>query len=479
MSGKTPVEGSVRGSDPWLQMLIERRRWPVPSTKWWVLQELADLLLLSEKTPEVETHLQLAMASCEFESEVLEVLTAFWLARQQGHRVRVDLASVDCPHSCLSDMLLEEIQPGAVLRLSRAGQMLAPIGYQPSVGFGKVHGASVGRVFLSNMKRLEAQTGLPFVTQYGFEWDRSLQRVSVQADDWRFFYGPRWQELTGQFFTQSSHRARSAYIRTLDIAQTLWSMPERVARSIGAIALPFDPALAWLRPRVPAWLPKWRQGNQPSEQASSDFLRTCIQQVKVMEASSSLGHVSVVVPVKKLEWLELKCVLVAPKRCDRDKLQVEPAATGDGKGLSPEVEYKFEESGKPADGPVPALVRAFSERYGVLHTDVEQHGLFVPVPADGGGRLKGRPKEHQIELLVDETSVGFVMYWNSQWEPAHPRDSSPLCGTATVLLDSGRNLLRAADTTAPEYAFTAKWIKLGESFEKAVTEEWAGQIVVT
>lgn len=29
MSGKTPVEGSVRRSDPWLQMLVERRRWPV------------------------------------------------------------------------------------------------------------------------------------------------------------------------------------------------------------------------------------------------------------------------------------------------------------------------------------------------------------------------------------------------------------------------------------------------------------------
>lgn len=473
MSGKTPVEGSVRRSDPWLQMLVERRRWPVPSTKWWVLQELAELLLDPDKSAEVETHLQQAMASCDFESEVLEILTALWMASQRGHRVRADLAGVDCPHSCLSDMLLEEIQPSAVPRVSRAGQILAPTGYKPSEGFEKVHGASVGRIFLSSMKRLEARTGLPFVTQFGFEWDRSLQRVAVQADDWRFFYGPRWQELTGQFFTQSSHRARSAYIRTLDVAQSVWSMPVRAARDAGAIALPFDPALAWLRPRVPAWLPKWRQGTQPSAQAASEFLRACIQQVKVVEASGSLGHLSVVIPVKKLEWLELKCALVASSPDARSKLYV----SARGEGLSPEVEYDFDESGEAAKGPVPALVRAFSERYGVLHTDIEQHGLFVPVPSKEAGRLRSRPRDYQVELLVDETSVGFGTFWNSQWEPAHPRVSSPLCGTATVLLDSGRSVLRAFMATTPEYAFTAKWIRLGESFEKTVMEEWSGQIV--
>lgn len=479
MYGKTPVLGSVQGSDPWLQMLVERRRWPVPSTKWWVLQELAELLLDSGKSAEVETQLQQAMASCDFESEVVEVLTAFWMASRRGHRVRVDIAGVDCAHSSLSAMLLEEIQPGASPRASRAGQMLAPAGYKPSDGFLRVHGASVGHIFRHHMTRLEAQTGLPFVTQFGFEWDRSLQRVAVQADSWRFFYGPRWQELTGQFFTQSSHRARSAYIRTLDVAQSQWGLPLRTTRESGAIALPFDPALAWLRPRRPAWLPQWDRASQPSTQTASEFLRSCIQQVKVLEPSCSLGRVSVVLPVKNLEWLELKCVLVAPSPDGREKLHVVPVAYARGEGHFPDVEFVFDESAKPGEGPVPALVRASSERFGVLHTDVENHGLFVPVPFKDAGRLRGRPKDHQLELLVDETSVGFVTYWNSQWEPAHPRDSSPLCGTATVLSDSGQSVLRGVGAAQPAYTFTAKWIKLGKSFEKTVTEEWAGQIVVT
>jgi hypothetical protein len=200
-----------------------------------------------------------------------------------------------------------------------------------------------------------------------------------------------------------------------------------------------------------------------------------MQQVRAMDATCSLGQVSVVIPVKEREWLELKCVLVAPSAGAGVMFQ----AFARGEGLSPEVEYHFEESGKSARGPVPALVRAFSERYGALHTDVEQHGLFVPVPSEESGRLWSRPKDHEVELLVDETSVGFCMFWNSQWEPAHPKDSSPLCGTATVLLDSGRNMLRSVSVSVSEYAFTAKWIKLGESFQKAVTEEWAGQIVVT
>lgn len=53
------------------------------------------------------------------------------------------------------------------LGVSRAGVILAPTGYKPSEGF-EEHGASVGRIFLSSMKRLEARTGLPFVTQFGF-----------------------------------------------------------------------------------------------------------------------------------------------------------------------------------------------------------------------------------------------------------------------------------------------------------------------
>ena len=476
-----------KADEPWLQVLVERLRWPVPSVKWWVLQELATFLSTEQWRNRTEQALLEHLAACLLESEVVEVMAAFWLAKQRGYPGSDVIGKHVIAKSTLSSMMLADVAPSSLYQGQLSAELLlAPPGFEGPQDFRTAQGATVPLMYQSEMARWEMQTGLPLKAQYAFEWARSLQRVGDEGHDWRYFYGHPSDQMTGQFFTLQSHRGRSAYLRTVLVAQRFWDMPNNYAEHIAMRALPFDPTLAWLRPVRPEWLAAWDQASRCDGTSTTAYLSRCIAQFNSAHSGNLLASLCFPVAMGEREWLELDCVLWAqwgdaeldPLALLAEQQDRRRAGWSLGDGLDCVTTYKIaplvERQGVSKAAPVVGGVLPF--RYGVLHSDVEQRGWNVPLLSRAGAELVAAPSGTEVVFSVDETPIGRAGYWNVEWEPAHPAALKPFSGTFTALDVDGLAALFDTPPARTFYLWEAKRVKLKEVFGEPEVEVLCGTV---
>jgi len=155
-----------------LELLIVRLHWPVASARWWVMQELADLLATPALGDQVLARLTLELSECRLEAEAVEVLSIFWMAFHKGWMPPKDLADAVLRPSMLTERLLADMKLAA-----RAAVLpplvAAPSDYQVSEEFERRQGRDVPLIHYSTVTRLERRSGFPLVRQMAYEWDQS------------------------------------------------------------------------------------------------------------------------------------------------------------------------------------------------------------------------------------------------------------------------------------------------------------------
>lgn len=489
---EVPAWASTLGTDlmvdePWLQMLVERLRWPVPSVKWWVLQELATLLANEQWKNRAELALLKHLAARQLESEVVEVMAAFWLAVQHGYHASDVIGKNVFAKSTLSSMMLANVAPGSHSEgLFSAELLLAPPRFEGPEDFKVAQGATVPLMYQSELERWETKTGRPLMAQYAFEWTRSLKRVADEGHEWQYFYGHPRDQMAGQFFTEQGHRGRSAYLRTLLVAKRFWGMPNNYAEHIALRALPFDPTLAWLRPIKPKWLCKWDQTSKFNGISIAAYVSGCIAQFNSVSSGGLLASLCVPIAVGEREWLELSCVLWAqwgdaeldPMALLAEQKHQRGAGFSYGDGLDCVTTYDIGplEERLVASTAAPVVGDVLPLRYGVLHTDIQQRGWNVPLASRVGTKPTAAPNGSEVVFLVDEEPIGRAGYWTVEWEPSHPAELEPFCGTFSAL---GANGLAALFDTPPVrtfYLWEAKRVKLKEVFGEPELECLCGKL---
>ena len=483
------LDSDSKADEPWLHMLVERLRWPVPSVKWWVLQELATFLATEQWRDKTEEALLEHLAACPFESEVVEVMAAFWLAKQRGYLGSDVIGKHVRAKSTLSSMMLADVAPDSLYEGQLSAELiLAPPGFEAPQDFKTAQGATVPLMYQSEMQQWEKKTGLPFKAQYAFEWTRSLQRIGDEGHDWRYFYGYPSDQMTGQFFTQQSHRGRSAYLRTVLVAQRFWNMPNNYAEHIAMRALPFDPTLAWIRPIRPEWLARWNRASTSDCTSIAAYLSSCITQFNSMNSGCILASLSLPVTMGEREWVELSCVLWAqwedaepnPMKLLTEQQDRRSAGLSFGNNLDCVTAYDIapltERQGPYMATPVVSGVLPL--RYGALHSDVEQRGWNVPLLYRLGATLAASPSSAEVEFSVDEKLIGRAGCWNVEWEPAHPAKLGAFCGTFTALDANGLTALFDTPPVRIFYLWEAKRVKLKEVFGELEVEDLCGTLCV-
>lgn len=192
-----------------IRLLIARTKWPVPAVKWWAMQELAALLTNDLCCEPTEKELYRALEQCGLETEVVELLFVFWLAKQAGYVPKAVVSSYIRAQSLLSSLILWEIlEPILYEGLPSNLLALAPRDFQSTADFQDAQGREVPRIFLGILENLEKDFGLPFVRQYAFEWANtaSLCPDSPFGKNIGYFYGHPTDQMTGQFVNITSHR---------------------------------------------------------------------------------------------------------------------------------------------------------------------------------------------------------------------------------------------------------------------------------
>lgn len=429
-----------------LELLFVRLRWPVASARWWVMQELADLLLTCPFGDQVLVRLTNELRACRLEIEAAELLSVFWMAFHKGWVPPKDLGEAVSHPSMLTNRLLAEMKL-ASLTGRTPPLVVAPDDYLVSEEFERRQGRDVPRVHYSMIARLEGRFGFPFVRQMAYEWDQSKDAYpdSPFQGGLAYFVRPAGDDAVGSFADRTSLRMMTAFIRTVEVARSIWHAPDDLALGLARRALPLEPTLAFLRPNRPAWLPALSLGVTKDASSISDFIINTHAALEALEPQAALLALVTPLHVSNYEIVELTVVrwrrwgskTVEPSDLWARYMVRQHRAYGDfysnDWGLqssisTPEPEQVIDEKYNAA----PMAAHLSTSYIGYLQRDLFPERLYLPVITGMPEDLIVEPSRGTLSITASGNAVASLSYWTAGWSPCHPSGSSGLVGTSLI-----------------------------------------------
>ncbi|WP_299494866.1 ATP-binding protein [uncultured Shewanella sp.] len=417
-----------------VKSLISRLKLPIPSVKLWAIDQLS--LLLIAQHPRVEELLKEDLINRKQESECIEVLCVFFIAKSKGYVCPNDLGHYIKARSTLSDLILSEL----ISTPEDFGEYAYP--FSPFVSLDKgnnrfeyYQGNHVPLLYNSWLKKEERRTGLPFTGYYQSEWNSTFEYQPSTATIIDYFFSGDRHRTTGQFYTQASHRGRSAYLRTIEVAKQFYCMPDSYAEHLSVLALPIEPAYMELVPQKPTWLPEWDRDNSPDRDSLISFVEEALANFE--REDNTLGLLALSLPIKLDDdrWIDLTVVKAITDLALEADIPIDERSgcLSVGNLLDKNLSYEFDESVKSevtvlAGTPYPFM------RYGHWHSDLESRGLYVPKCNIDGKKIIGSSDGGLFCYSVDGDKVGFSAFWYNYWQPVHPKGVHSLCGSYTAVI---------------------------------------------
>lgn len=413
--------------------LVSRLKLPVPSVKLWATEQLS--LLLVNRHPNIDDLLAEDLASRKLESECVEVLCVFLNAKYKGYTCQSNLGRYIKARSILSDLILSEL----VSNPKDFGTYAYPFSPVICLGvdnnrFKYFQGSHIPFLYNSWLKEEEEKTGIPFTEHYQSEWNNTFEYQASAATTIDYFFSGDSQRATGQFYTQASHRGRSAYLRTIEVAKQFYGMPDSYAAHLSIPALPIEPAYIGLKPKRPLWLPKWEYGTLPDRESLIQFVKATLSSFAKAEGFLDLLALSLPIKIDNDRWVDLTVVKAITDLGAMSDVKVEERSGCICVGflLDAKLSYKSVENTQ-SEGTVLAVTPYPFMRYGHWYSDLESRGIYVPKCNIEGKNVVGSSSEGLLCYTVDDIKIGFSSFWYNQWQPIHPRGLRSLCGTLTAV----------------------------------------------
>lgn len=415
------------------KLLISRLKCPIPSIKLWTIEQIS--LLLSSQQTKIESLLVQDLANRKQESECIEVLCVFYVAQSKGYKCPPDLGRHIKARSTLSDLLIKSLIPGS----SDFGEYAYPFTPHICLGpdnhrFSYFQGSHVPRLYFSWLQKEEHRTGIPFTMHYELEWCNTFEYLPPAETQIDFFLGSDRQRSTGQFYTQASHRGRSAYLRTIEIAKQFYGMPDTYAEHLSILALPIEPAYTAIKPYKPSWLPKWDSNWNTDEDGIAQFVKLALGNFDSINGSQCLLAFSLPIKIDENTWIDVAVAKASETEESREGFELEERSgcVSIGNLLDPELTYEFQDDDQIPGGVMAATPYPFN-RYGHWHSDMETRGLYVPKSNLKDKRIVGKTVDGAFCYYLDGTKIGFSQFWYSGWQPIYPKGIRSLCGSSTVI----------------------------------------------
>ena len=411
--------------------LVSRLKEPVPTIKIWVVEQIADLL--SNEHEALEDILLTDLANRQLESECIEVLCVFLVAKYKGYIPPSNLGKYIKARSVLSDLILDHL----LIEPSEQGTHTHPISPFLDIEgdnnrFEYFQGSHVPRLYLSWLETMEKSTGLPLPDYYQSEWNRTFEYEPGFATDIQFFLSGSHQRSTGQFYTQASHRGRSAYLRTLQLAKQYFGMPDEYAENISIPVLPIEPAYVGLKPRTPAWIPTWNNSKKPNAHELTQYAKEVLDSFKAQEQAIELLSASYPIKIDENNWIDFTIVKAKTKGELPKTVEIQERSSCLSVGNLLENTLSFECSDNGSDPFFLTTIPYPYMRYGHWHSDLESRGIHVPICSIDDVTITASPKEGVLIFAANGTMIGHASFWNNHWKPIHPIGIRSLCGTYTV-----------------------------------------------
>ncbi len=417
------------------KVLISRLKLPIPTIKLLVIEQISQLLV--DRHSKIEELLLEDLTSRKQESECVEVLSVFLVAKEKGYTAPINLGLYVKARSTLSDLILSKLNSDP----KNFGSYSYP--FTPEIyldgdnhRFEYYQGNHVPLLYNTLLMKEEKRTGMPFTYHYNSEWNNTFEYQPVEGISIDYFLSGDRQRSTGQFYSQASHRGRSAYLRTIEVAKQFYGMPDSYAGHLAIPALPIEPAYTGLSPKTPAWLPKWEGEVLPSEEDLIKYINDILNSFSEADASLDLLALSLPIKLGSNSWVDLTLVkAVADEGLDTiDDVRVKErtGCVSGGSLLDNVLTYDF--SKKEESEVIVLATTSFPfMRYGHWHSDLESRGLYVPNSNIDGMSIKGCSEDGLFRYSVGDITIGFASFWYCNWKPIHPKGVRSLCGSYTAV----------------------------------------------
>ena len=420
--------------EQFINMLTSRLKWPVPAIKLFVLQQLAQLLL--EKTILVEDALIKLLQERKQESECVEILAIFLIAKDFGYKPNIEFGKYINARTTLSDMIIDELE---LTKKGKYSTSFYPyiVYSEDDKGFKKAQGGHVHLIYKTLLQKEEDKTDIPFVDYYQSEWVRTFEYAPSKSDNIDYFFGSK-RENTAQFYTTTTHRGRSAYLRVLEIAKQFYGMPKDYANHLVTPALPIEPTYNKVYPFKPSWIAKWTHEDEVNESNLLDFVNQCIFSLQNEDKDLELGSLSFPFQVDENSWLDITIVkaVCSDESMSNITIKEKNNAVCYGEKLDSKITYFCYELEEKQNIVQLTGTTYPASRFGHFYSDLETRGIYIPLTYDKNKDIVAKSGNSKLNFLLDENIIGTAGYWYYKWEPTHPKKVISLCGTYTLLYKS-------------------------------------------
>jgi hypothetical protein len=412
------------------KILVSRLSWPVPKIKFQVASQIAGMLCNKIQTVNLELLLFEELEKKSFESEVIEILSVFWLAKQKGYVVKGDIALHIKARSSLSDMILEDIQSEVNGYGDYAEELIPNFNDYPNdFGFQKAQGTEVPLIFYSELKSLEEETGIPFLSLYRSEWVNSCNRIEPRWDNVDYFLSND-RKSTGQFFTRNSHRGRSAFLNVLNIAKNVFDMPRNYAESVSTFAFPIEPVYISSIQSKPIWISEWKKGQDVSESNIREYISHC---VAGYSGVLGLGALSFPLKIDSDMWLDVTIVLSKKTNQSDVEFSISHGDIGFSFGDKLRTDLQFMTklgtySKYDNCHPLFGTVNPYA-RIGYWLIDLESRGLYIPFSSE---KIRATHSDCKTTFILGEKEIAESIFWSSVNSISRPKLIKSTYGTYTL-----------------------------------------------
>lgn len=429
-----------------LSLLFQRMNWPVPMVRWRAAKQIRNLLNAPDTRDRAITALLSHLEASPTESEACSFLTILMLtdpaARPASKEVEVRLQRP----SVLSSVLLKQIYDTPIddAAWSEAHSGTVPDDFKPDQYFEEHKSAHVPPIFRSNLRRLERNSGLPFIRQWAFEWKTLQDRLQTRYTRYAHYFDDTTERgsIVGQYQQRQSENFRSAYLRVIALAVSKWRMPVRAAIDE---CLDSAPAIAGLFELEPVDRPAWLSDIPERCLAPDAGLQETAQELSRAGTIGAQRVVSLRTPFRAdmalYGDLELAAFFVTDDFQPRvDRPLYEPREIillrehfdlqGQQLTLTADELAREGESGIA----VPVCISLFPIPYGYWQGDHFSVGLTAPASYCLPATAVLKCTASAIEVVDSGTAIASTQIWHDQWTPRYPRENgSTRCGVVTML----------------------------------------------
>lgn len=245
-----------------IKLLISRIKWPSGMVRERACSAIADLLTDSKWNKVVKESLLDWLNEQELESIIVNGLIPFLYAKTKCKDFKTpikELTDTCKKQSILFWMILDELTAESLQApnwtLLNSGTV--PTSFKVNPFFRDYVRNFIPPTYMDTALKIEKLSGIPFVTQWAFEWQNIVEKTSkIPSTDPLTFWGLQYSEHFGAIDFEMSEIFRSAFLRTLAWCIMNDSLLIHEARFLALKTCPVDFGLAQLQPNSrPTWWP--------------------------------------------------------------------------------------------------------------------------------------------------------------------------------------------------------------------------------